>query len=325
MTAAAAAGLLAIMLVLPHLLPQTRLAATAGVGLWSAVLLLRACLAVSLVLVAILFVPTTELFTLLTHWCLHAVLPFFATHLGFEGHSLGGAAVLVPALVIAASLLSVAFAAWRGTRAVRRWLQRSSLGPGPASSVIVVGSDVVVAAAGLRSPRVVGSAGALVRLDDAELAAGLEHEWGHVLRRHRFITLGAQLCRAISLPLPGGKRALRALQLHLERDADDYAIRKTGDPLALASAICKAAGASAPAAGPALATLAGNGVPERLRRLIGGSGPVHSRPGTTVARTLATLMAVISLALMAAAPTLANSGIDQLQRATAHHHHALGC
>lgn len=315
MLALALAGLLA----LPHLLPQSRLAPSDGILLWSAVLGLRAALAVCLAIVFVLFVPATQLFTLLTQWCIHAVIPFFATHLGFDGHSLGGAAILVPALVTAASLLSVSFGAWRGARAVRRWLQRSALGPGPERSVIVGGSDVVVAAAGLRAPRVVVSAGALLRLDDAELRAGLQHEWGHVIRRHRYISLFGQGCRAVSRFLPGGAAAVNALQLHLERDADDYAVRQTGDPLALASAICKAAGAEAMPSGPAFAGLGGSSVPERLRLLARGSGAANSRLGTNAARIAASVMIALTLGLGAATPTLAASGLDQLAKVAADH------
>jgi hypothetical protein len=314
MSATAVALGLAALLLAPHALPQRRLAATAGIALWMSVLLLRATVAVSLVVILVAFLPATELFGLLTHWCLHAVIPFIATHLGFDGHALGDAAVLVPGLVMAASLAWVGFGVWRGTRAIRCWVRRSSLGPGPAASVIVGGSEVVLAAAGLRRPRVVVSAGALLRLDDAELAAGLEHEWGHVTRRHRFISLVAELCRGASRLMPGGKRALASLRFHLERDADDYAVRRTGDPLALASAICKAAqaGAGAGAAGPAFASLAGSGVPERLRLLVDGPPWNNSRAGAWIARALAGLMIAAVLALVAATPTLASAGLDQL-------------
>lgn len=308
---------LAAILVAPHLLSQHRISATSGIALWTSVMLLRAAVATALVVFFIFFVPATELFALLTHWCLHGVIPFLATHLGFDGHSLG-AAVLVPAVVMAVSLLSVAFGAWRGARAARRWLRRSSLGPGPASSVIVGGSDVVVAAAGLRTPRVVVSAGALVRLDDAELAAGLQHEWGHVRRGHRFLTLAGEFCHALSRPLPGGKLALASLRFQLERDADDYAVRRTGDPLALASAICKAATSGpGPIKAAAFAALGGSGVPERLRGLIGEHGLERSRAGSGLARMLAAVMIVFTVGLVAVTPTLASSSFGQLEQAAA--------
>jgi len=50
---------------------------------------------------------------------------------------------------------------------------------------------------------------------------------------------------AIARVLPGTEAARGELHFHLERDADEYAVSRTSDPLALASAICKAA-ATAP-------------------------------------------------------------------------------
>ena len=298
------------MLAAPHLIAGERLSPIIGILLWSSVLLLRAALAVCVVVALVFLIPATQLFTLLTHWCFHAVIPFFATHLGFSGHSLGDAAVIVPAVVTAASLLSVGVGAWRGARAVSNWLKRSSLGPGPNSSVIVSGSDVVVAAAGFRSPRVVVSAGALLRLDDDELNAGLQHEWGHVVRGHRFVSLLGRACQGLSRFLPGGRRALKELDRHLERDADDYAVRKTGDPLALASAICKAAAGPARPRGPALASLAGEGLPDRLRRLSSpGAGPRRSM--NMLSGALAIGLIVASLTLASAVPAIASSGTGQ--------------
>lgn len=299
------------VLIVPHLLPQSRLGASSAIALWLSVLGLRATLALSLATTLILYLPATELFSLLTHWCLHAVIPFLATHLGLDGHLLGDAAVLVPALVLTASTLWAAYGVWRGARAVRRWLRRSSLGPGPDASVIVGGSEVVVATAGLRQPRVVVSAGALLSLDDAELAAGLAHEWGHVTRRHRFISLTAQCLFAISRPLPGGRRALERLHFHVERDADDYAVRRTGDRLALASAICKAVPAPSPGRGPALASLGGSGVPERLRLLLAEPRDAGHRAAIACARALASAAAALTLVLAIAVPALASSGLEQ--------------
>ena len=321
-----AVGLLAsaivLLLAVPYLLPSRSLSPVSGIVLWSSVLFMRAVLAVFLAVVVVFFIPATQLFSLLTHWCLHAVVPFFATHLGFDGHSLGDAAVVVPAVVTAASLLSVGFGAWRGARTVRRWLKRSSLGTGPGSSVIVGGSEVVLLAAGIRSPRVVVSAGALVRLDDAELAAGLEHEWGHVVRRHRLVALLGQACRALSHLLPGGKRALEQLQLHLERDADDYAVRRTGDPIALASAICKAAGASGRSATPAFTGLDGDAVTARLRRLT-GEGPEAKPVLRLLPRSLAAILLAGTLALTSSAAALAST--DPHARHEAQPAHTVDC
>ena len=297
---------LAALALAPHFLPQVRISPTSGIALWTATLAFRAIVAVSIVLIVIFFLPATDLFALLTHWCFHAVVPFIASHLGFTGHLLGDAAVIVPALVMVASSISVAFGLWRGTRAVHRWLARDSLGPGPSASVIVSDSDVVVAAAGFRDPRVVISTGALLQLDDAELSASLAHEWGHVRRNHRAVSIAAEVLAGLARPLPGTRRALECLRFHLERDADDYAVRRTGDRLALASAICKAAqGEPAPkrSGRPALANLAGSGIPQRLRYLLRDSSTTHSRLLTVGARFLALSLAASTIGLAAATPT----------------------
>jgi hypothetical protein len=295
----------------PHLIPQLRISSTSGIALWTATLAFRAIVSVSIVLIVIFFLPATDVFTLLTHWCFHAVLPFIASHLGFTGHLLGDAAVIVPALVVAASSISVAFGLWRGARAVRCWLARSSLGPGPSASVIVSDSEVVVVAAGLRDPKVVVSTGALLQLDDAELSAGLEHEWGHIRRNHRLLSMVAEICAGLGRPLPGTKRALAYLKFHLERDADDYAVRRTGDRLALASAICKAAhigSARTSPAGPALASLAGSGIPQRIHSLLRDPSATRSRLMTLGARALALSLGVSTVGLAAAMPTFGTEG-----------------
>lgn len=305
----ALAAAIAAILIVPHLLPQRRLAPWSGIMLWVAVLALRAVVAVSLAMMMVVYLPATELFRAITHWCVHAVLPVIATHLGFDGHRLGDAAILVPALALAASLLWVSFGVWRGARAIRGWLRRSSLGRGPHESLIVAGPDIVVAAAGLRRPRVVVSAGALLQLDDAELAAGVEHERGHIARRHRLIVLAGQLLLAVSRFLPGSIRALDSLQFHLERNADEYAVRRTGDPLALASAICKASiDRAGVAPDPALAGLSGGDAPERLRLL--AEPPGRSPAASAAARLLAAGAAGLTLALALSAPALASSGVD---------------
>jgi Zn-dependent protease with chaperone function len=298
-----------VALVAPHLLDQSRLPPAAGIALWLAVLSLRAAVAVVVAAIFLLLLPATELFRVLTHWCLHAVLPLFATHLGFDGHKLGGAATVVPAAFLAISLLSAGFGIWRGARTVRRWLKRSAVGNGPQHSVIVGGRDVLVAAAGVRTPRVVVSAGALVRLDDDELAAGLEHERGHIARRHRFVSMLGRLLHGISRPIPAGELALERLHFQLERDADEFAVRRTGDPLALAGAISKAATGGANQ--PALAQLGGCRTAERLRLLLAGGRRSKRAWAGLLANGLAVATATLALTWAASVPALAQGDLDR--------------
>jgi len=310
MTAALLAGLLLVGTTAPYLLPMDRLKPITGVAVWLMVLLLRAILVLLGVFSAVLYLPSTELFQLATHWCIHAVIPFFATHLGFSGHSVGDAAIVLPALVLALSAISALFAVLRAARVVRRWLHRGTLGRGPGESVIVGGESVVVAAAGVRGARIVVSTGALLALDEDELTASLEHERGHIARRHPYLALGGSLACGLARILPGSADALRQLHFYLERDADEYAVQRTGNPLALASAICKAAldqPGLEPA--PAIAGLSGPGAPTRLRFLLDRSS-ASSRGGSDyAARGLVAFLVGLVLLVGAMSPTLARAGI----------------
>lgn len=304
--------------VTPYLLPRAGLSPLTGAALWLSVLALRAVLVVLAALVAILYLPATALFQLMTHWCFHAVVPFLTTHLGFSGHRVGDAATLLPGLVLGISAISALFVVWRTTRAVRSWIKCSSLGPGPGESIIVGGEEVVVAAAGVLGAKIIVSTGALTRLDEDELAASLEHERGHIARRHPYLIVAANLAFAVARPLPGSKDALRRMQFCLERDADEYAIDRTRNPIALASAICKAA-ADAPAPGPALATLAGSGAPARLRLLLDRSAARPSAWADFAARVL--VAALVGMVILTAAftPMLAHAGVASLGAGGASH------
>lgn len=313
---ALAALTLAGAVAAPHLVGQDRIPAPTGIVLWLCVLCLRAVLAVAVAILLVFYFPATQLFQVLTHWCVHAVIPLVTTHFGLSGHRLGDAAVVVPAIVVGLSLVSAGVASWRTARAVGRWLRRSGVARGPDQSIVVGGEEIVLAAAGLRAPRVVVSAGALCALDDPELRAGLEHERGHIARRHRFAFLIGGLLFSLARPIPGSKAALARLHFQLERDADEYAVRRTGDPLALASAICKAASAPSPASA-VVNSLGGGGVAKRVDLLL--DAETSSPPARIAARALAALAAALTIALLAAAPTLASIGVEQLQAGGGEH------
>jgi beta-lactamase regulating signal transducer with metallopeptidase domain len=159
---------------------------------------------------------------------------------------------------------------------------------------------------------VIVSAGALTQLDDEELAAGLEHERGHIARRHRYILVGAELCRAVAWLIPGSRRAVDQLAFHLERDADRWALRRRHDRLALASAICKAA-TTRTAASPAFAPLGGSGVAERLDQLTGVAEPVVGRRAVAV-NVLAAALVALTLGLALTVPATVRAGVHSLQQ-----------
>jgi len=304
-------------IVLPYLLPLGRVTPRLAVAVWLAALGLRALFALLVITVVIAFAPTTGLFTMLTRWCWHIVPPLLPSHLGLSGHAVGHAATVTPAAILAGSGLSAAWAILRAARAVGEAVRDCALGHGPRGTVIVGGREAMIAAAGLRQPKIIVSAGALTTLDDAELAASIEHERGHVTRRHRYMLLGGEACRAISCLLPGGRRALSELAFHLERDADEYALLQRQDRLALASAICKAL--PAPRSAKALMPLGGGpSALQRVRTLVDGPAR-HSRGATRAAAICGTVMTSLVLALAASLPAYAAAGAAQLAKSPVAH------
>jgi Peptidase family M48 len=297
-------------IALPHLLPLERVSAPIAIALWLAALALRAVSVALGVLLMVLYLPATGAFSLLTNWCWHAVIPFMTAHVGFSGHSLGHMATVVPLVVASLSALSVGWTVRRAGRSMRQLLSTQSLGIGPMDSVIVGGSDVVLAAAGLARPRVIVSAGALALLDDAELTAGLGHERGHIARNHRFILLFGQVCRALSRIVPGGRTAIDELAFHLERDADAFALAHRGDRFALASAICKAA-QSGSYATPVTALANGRSALGRVR-LLTGERPRRRRAVDPVLACTAAVMATLAIGLVAWVPSVAAAGVERV-------------
>lgn len=309
------AAFVVLGIALPHVIELRRAVPAIAIALWVSSLALRALTACFAVLYLALYLPRSDVFSAITHWCWHTVLPLIATHLGLDGHRLGAAAVILPPLVLAASALSAAFAITRAARSLRRWLNRQAIGVGPRDSLIIGGPEVLLAAAGIVRPRLVVSAGALTTLDDEELAAGLEHERGHIRHFHRFVLVFCQICRALGGMLPGTKRAAVELQFHLERDADRFATRHN-DRLALASAICKAT-----TNGPesvAVSSLRGYGVTERVRQLLEDHPPRPRFAGVAALSAAALTMLTLTLALATLLPATALAEAHHLPAARGH-------
>ncbi len=298
MSAVVGACVLVGALATPHLIRLDGASPAVASAIWLSSLLLRAAATVVAIAFLIIVAPATGIFHALTHWCWHAVVPLVTTHLGFNGHAVADAAILFPAILLAFSAASVAFGLAKAARKVRRLLS-DGLGPGPSDSLIITDGTVVVAAAGLRRPRVVVSAGALTVLDDAELYASLDHEHGHIDHRHRWILVLGELSRALGRFVPGARTALSELTFHLERDADRYALARRHAPHDLASAICKAAHGGQWSTA-ATSSLGGAGVVRRVSQLV-GDDPGHGRPALT--RALAAAMVTLVVAVFAAVPS----------------------
>ena len=151
---------------------------------------------------------------------------------------------------------------------------------------------------GLRS-RIVISAGTLDLLDQAELAAVLEHERAHLRERHDLVLLPfTALRRAFpwaSLP----RQAQCTVSLLIEMLADDYA-RRNGPARELATALIRvgALGAGAAPSGALAVAVEPEEVATRVARLL-TPAPRLPRPAlAAVCATAATLVLVPALLLV---------------------------
>ena len=131
------------------------------------------------------------------------------------------------------------------------------------------------------------SRGLRQRLDDAEFDVVLAHEYSHAHHRHdRFLLLALVVDAAVPLMRP----ATRQLRFHLERWADEDAVRATRvDRRLAARTIAKVALASTPT--PAVMGIATHGVAARAGALITPPAPAgaarRALTGTAVAVTVA--------------------------------------
>lgn len=299
----AVATVLPAAIVAPHLIPLHRVTPVWAAVVWLAVLALRALVAAGVAIFVFVDLQQTGVFRALAGWCLHEVIPLLAVHLGVSGHPLAHATAILPGLVLAASLLSLLFGLARGWVAVRRSLA-GALGEGPFGSTVVRDQTVLVAVTAFGGSRIVVSEAALRAMDDEELEASFAHELGHIQRRHRPLLLLASVLCALGRALPGTRVAERELVFHLERDADEYAVAATSDPLALASAICKAA-VGAPAE---LTALGGRGrASVRIGYLVDGAPSRGSVLLERATRALAAALVVMALGLAVSLPAFALS------------------
>jgi Zn-dependent protease with chaperone function len=152
---------------------------------------------------------------------------------------------------------------------------------------------------GVRSSKVVVSAGTLALLDRAELAAVLAHERAHVRERHDLVLLPFTSLRQVFPRLGLVARSLGAVELLIEMTADDRAQRHRA-PRELATALLRFAAAH-PADAPsgALAAVSADHIPviARVNRLL---DPVRPHPAArAVVLSAAALIAIVPLLLYA--------------------------
>jgi Zn-dependent protease with chaperone function len=287
----------------PQRLPLHRARPTTAAGVLLLSLLVRALLMVALSVLALLRLSEVRAVESLLSWCWHELVPDLPSAFGFAEHSISHAVVAAPLALLAASVAWLAARQLRARRLLRRSLDRS-LGTGPWGSTVVHDDGVLLAVTKLGRGRVLVSDRALGELDRGELAAGITHELAHLHRRHRAVLAVGALLGALARLLPGTHATERGLSFQLERDADAYVVRKLHDPLALASAICKAGRPRSTST--ALVTLAegGGSAVLRVRELLEGAA-VRSRRVEAAARATLIVLTFAALGLLSSAPTWA--------------------
>ncbi|MCK6572543.1 M56 family metallopeptidase [Myxococcota bacterium] len=155
---------------------------------------------------------------------------------------------------------------------------------------------------GLRRPTLLLSDGLIASLDAEQLEAVVAHELAHLVHGGNLRLMFLWLLRAVQAPSPGALIAFRSLTVTLEGACDAAAVRVTGRPAALASALMKVYRAQHPqpvpvaadAHAPARATAARGDralVEQRVRALLAEPCAPRTPRATTAAATL--LLAVL--------------------------------
>lgn len=280
-----------------HLIPLHRIDARAAAAVSLSALALRAAVTVALAVLSLVAVPRTGLFEGLASSSWHDIVPLIAVDVDLRGDPLAHAVALLPSLQVVASIVVATAGAAYAALTLRKGIASRVLGSGPQGTVVVSDSDVVIAVPLVGRGQIVVSDAALAHLDEDELRAGLAHEVGHLSRGHRPLRIVAAFLAAVGRPLPGNRATARALNLSLERDADQYAVRATGDRLALASAICKAAAGPTPMSTVGLGASGSTAV--RLDQLMAGVPP-SGGAAERCALALAVILALLSVGLVVA-------------------------
>ena len=295
--AAVCLALVAAALAAPHALALERAAPGLAAAVWLAALALRATLVTGGALLLLAAVPSTGSFEAVSQATLHRPLPGVDWHLDMPGDPLAHAAVVLPALALAVSLLLFALTRLLAAARLRALVDRRSLGPGPGGSLVLAEERVLAGVSGIGPARVLLSHAALAALDREELDATVAHELGHLRRHHRSLRLLGATLACLGRCVPGTTTAARRFAFSVERDADEYAVKTTGAPLALASAICKSA-----ASGPPLRGALGVGGAEtaaRVEHLLAGGRLGRSPASDRAALALAVSVAGVNLAVLA--------------------------
>ncbi|GAA2086084.1 M56 family metallopeptidase [Actinomadura alba] len=193
------------------------------------------------------------------------------------------------AAVLPAMLLFAVFRVVRARRRHRALLALVARGEPDGTLVLDHPAAAAYCVPGMRSAKVVVSAGTMRLLDEAELAAVLEHERAHARERHDLVLLPFSSLRQVFPRFGLVSRSLDAVELLIEMTADDRA-RRHRPPRELATALLRFA-AARPAAAPSGA-LAAVGKAQPAGHA--GSVPSSSRPFAPEATAASPVLARVS-------------------------------
>jgi Zn-dependent protease with chaperone function len=156
---------------------------------------------------------------------------------------------------------------------------------------------------GLLTPAIYISSGLLELLAPNELVAVLCHEWAHILRRDNMWNWAVRLLRDLLFFLPGNHLLWRSMIASQDEACDAIAAEMTQEPLVLARALVKVAGAwqqhkvpaALPVASPfALATASPRSRIEQMIRMSNSDGaPAGGAIGAYVLAIILLVLAVL--------------------------------
>ena len=162
---------------------------------------------------------------------------------------------------------------------------------------------------GLESPAVIGpgAIGLPARareLAGEELAAALGHEVAHLARRDRLWLGLARFLSVVGFVQPLNRLALRRLEETAELLADDWAVRRLGNPLGLARTLTTVAGWRSGTRPSPVLSMASTRSPleQRVRRLLAGRGPARPPLGRRLAGVGVLCLCIASLPALSLPP-----------------------
>ena len=150
-------------------------------------------------------------------------------------------------------------------------------------------------ARGSSDERILATTGALRLLDESQLQAAVEHERAHVAAHHHAMSVLAGSITHVARWLGMLRNYQRAVRTLMELQADDVAASHHGRTT-VAAALLQLGAASSPTVPPTAASLDGDDVAARIRRLLDD----RARPVPGLARLMALAAAAVLLAVPAA-------------------------